>query len=143
MNQIKNNEVKRMAKAKIKDEVLGEVEFEAKGVMPIFAQKGCSLDSLAESLKKTTAQEIPFRRIPVPVDAETYARMSYICDTYNTSFAQLMSDLVGIALPELEEKLGVKEQDVVEHFNQNKPKGYEDVTAITLNQLNEAMKGVK
>lgn len=128
--------------AKVKDVVVGDVERNVRGVLPIYATESIDADFLAESLKKLDVQELPFRRIPVPVDIQTYARLSYICKTYSTSFAQLMSDLVSVALPQVEAKLNIKEQDVVEHFNKNKPDDCVDLTAITVMQLNNAVNGV-
>lgn len=131
-----------MSKAKIKDEVLGEFEFEAKGVLPVFNNNPSdNINSLANQLKSANIEVPPFKRIPVPVEIATYTRMSYICEKFNTSFAQLMSDLIRISLPGLEKELGIKELDVIEYFNNNKPKGYEDMTAISMAQLEKAFKG--
>ena len=110
----------------------------AKGYLPLFS-RACevSAEELASSLKLNSVQEVPYKRIPVPVDVETHVRLSYICDKYNVSFAQLISSLINVALPQVEQELNIKQEDVCAYFSENKPKGFEDVTAITSDQLNK------
>lgn len=110
----------------------------AKGYLALF-NRACevSAEDLASSLKLNSLQDVPYKRIPVPVDVETHVRLSYICDKYNVSFAQLISSLINVALPQLECELNINQEDVCTYFSENKPKGFEEVTAITSDQLNK------
>lgn len=110
----------------------------AKGYLALF-NRACevSAEDLASSLKLNSLQDVPYKRIPVPVDVETHVRLSYICDKYNVSFAQLISSLINVALPQLECELNINQEDVCNYFSENKPKGFEEVTAITSDQLNK------
>lgn len=110
----------------------------AKGYLPLFS-RACevSAEELASSLKLNSASEVPYKRIPVPVDVEAHTRLSYICEKYNVSFAQLISSLINVALPQLEAELGIQQEEVCKYFSNNKPKGFEEVTAITSDQLRE------
>ena len=116
----------------------------AEGYLPLF-NRACEVSAkdLASSLVINSVQEIPYKRIPVPVELETHVRLSYICDKYNVSFAQLISSLINVALPQLEHELDIKEEDVCTYFSENKPKGLEDMTAITSDQLSTIIEQFK
>lgn len=113
-----------------------QITVSAQGYLSLF-NRACevSAEELASSLKLNSVADIPYKRIPVPVDVETHVRLSYICEEYNISFAQLISSLINVALPQLEYELNIKQEDVCQYFAENKPKGFEQVTAITSDQL--------
>jgi hypothetical protein len=83
------------------------------------------MDSFVASLTEALFHkaDTPLRKVSIPFDTITDFRINYISKNCGATFTSIVVNLIDSALPILEQRLDITEEEIVENYNKELPEG--------------------